>query len=180
MDLHQWSWVYTNADNLPALTQSLARKSLRWADRSEWPQPGVYLWAAAPGTTPGRLPAWCPVSPVAVQDRWEGGYDVSTLYVNLDYTPPAPVPPVPAPRPAPPPEVSIAVQLLQLQEGNTGEEVRALQSLLNLRIGAGLVTDGDFGPLTNTKLRDYQAGARLAVDGIAGVHTWGAILGVPQ
>lgn len=180
LDQHLWSWGYTNADNFPALVTSMRRKSITWSDRSLWPRPGVYLWAASPGITPGRTPPWCPVAPVAVQDRWKGGYDISTLYVDLAYSP---TPPAPPPAPAPPPipkETSITVQLLQIQEGNQGEEVRALQQLVNLRVGPLLLTDGIFGPKTTQGVRDFQSGAHLAVDGVAGVHTWGSLLGVPQ
>lgn len=74
------STVYSNEANLPNLTQVLRRKGVYWTDAQFWPAPGCYLWAAAPGTTPGRLPAWVPVSPVAVQDRWMGGYDISTAF----------------------------------------------------------------------------------------------------
>lgn len=91
----KWSWAYTNGANCPGLTASFRRKSIGWTDRSFWPRPGVYLWAASPGITPGSAPAWCPVGPVAVQDRWMGRYDISTLYVDLD----AAVPPPPSPAP---------------------------------------------------------------------------------
>jgi len=94
----KWSVAYSNAANLPALTVSLRRKGLYWTDMQFWPEPGVYLWAASPGTTPGRTPPWCPVAPAAVQDRWGPLYNVSTLYVART---PAPGP---APHPAPVPE----------------------------------------------------------------------------
>jgi len=174
------STVYTNQDNCAGLTQALRGKGLHWTDAQFWPEPGVYLWAAAPGTPPGTLPAWCPVSPVAVQDRWLGGYDISTAFYHWPFrSAPAPPPP-PGPPPAPPAEKGITVQLLQVQEGHTGEEVRALQILLNGRTGAGLNADGVFGPLTRAALVRYQEASHLGVDGIAGPHTWGELLGVPQ
>lgn len=73
------SVVYTDETNLASLTAALAAKGTRWLPASSWPEPGPYLWAAAPGTTPGDVPTWCPVEPVAVQDRWESTYDLSTL-----------------------------------------------------------------------------------------------------
>jgi hypothetical protein len=98
----KWSWAYSNGANLPGLLQALRRKSVSLVGREVWPKPGVYLWAAAPGTRPGTVPSWCPVSPVAVQDRWEGPFDVSTLYVDLNYTPPGvPAPPKPPVPPKP-------------------------------------------------------------------------------
>lgn len=174
------STVYTNGDNCSGQTQALARKGIHWTDAQFYPEPGCYLWAAAPGTTPGRLPSWCPVSPVAVQDRWMGQYDLSTTFggwpTGTVHPPPAP----PPPPPAPPSPTRINVQLLQVQEGNTGEAVRSLQILLNGRGGYALQIDGIFGPRTQAAVKGFQTSSHLGVDGIAGVHTWGSLLGVPQ
>lgn len=176
----KWSWVYTNGDNFPGQTQALRRKSIGWMDASMFPAIGVYLWAAAPGTTPGRTPPWAPVQPVAVQDRWAGGYDASTLFVNLWAPPKPPSPPPPPPPPPTPKEVPITVQLVQVQSGNQGDVVRALQILLNGRAPFGLSVDGIFGPKTLAAVRSYQQISHITIDGIAGVHTWGHLLGVPQ
>lgn len=174
------STIYTNADNLGSLNQSLRTKNIHWTDAQFWPEPGCYLWAASPGTTPGTLPAWCPVTPVAVQDRWMGLYDLSTTFHGWPFiTTPPPTPPTPAP-PKPPQEVSISVQLLQIQEGNTGNIVKSLQLLLNGHGPYALQVDGIYGPKTTAAVRGYQSAAHLGVDGIAGVHTWGSLLGVPQ
>lgn len=176
----KWSWAYSNRDNLPGLTQALKRKSLTWTDASMFPALGVYLWVAAPGTSPGRTPPGLPVQPVAVQDRAVGPYDASTLFVNV-WTPPAPPPAPPAPKPPlPPKEIPIAVQLLQVQEGNQGDVVKSLQILLNGRGPYAIQVDGIFGPKTLAAVRGYQQAAHIGVDGIAGVHTWGHLLGVPQ
>lgn len=176
----QESTVYTNADNLPGLNQSMKAKGMHWTDASFWPEPGCYLWAAAPGTTPGRLPAWCPVSPVAVQDRWEGGYDLSTTFGTWPGVASSPVPqPAPPPAPTPAPK-EIAVQLLQVQEGNSGDVVKSAQMLLNGHGPYALQVDGIFGPKTTAAVKGWQSMAHLGVDGIVGVHTWGSLLGVPQ
>jgi hypothetical protein len=176
----KWSWVYTNASNLPDVVANLKGKGIRFTDAQYFPKPGVYLWAAAPGTTPGQIPAWCPVRPVAVQDRWMGGYDMSTVYVDTGWRPPAPSPPA-APKPPPPPaETRLNVQLVQVQEGNQGAPVSALQMLLNGHGHPVGAVDGIFGPKTQAAVRAYQTQLRLSVDGIAGVHTWGNLLGVPQ
>lgn len=76
----KWSAGYTNKDWLGRFTNALAAVELRWLDASLWPQPGPYLWAAAPGTPPGTIPAWCPVRPIMVQDRWLRSIDLSTVY----------------------------------------------------------------------------------------------------
>jgi Putative peptidoglycan binding domain len=176
----KWSWCYTDGDNCPDLGANLRAKGMAWSDASLWPRPGAYLWAAAPGQPPGTLPAWCPVRPVAVQDRHGPGYDISTVAVDLGWRPPVPPPP-PPPQPKPTPqEVPINVQLLQVQEGNQGEVVRALQVLLNGRGPYALATDGIFGAKTEAAVRGYQNVAHIGIDGIAGVHTWGHLLGVPQ
>ena len=166
-------WLYSNMDLLGSYLQALGRKSIRPADRSQWPKPGVYLWLSDPS---GNLASgvWRPpVDPVAVQDRFEGGFDHSTLYVVLD----APVPPAPAPNPVPPkpPQEIVTVQLPQLEEGVNGESVAAVQKLLG-----GLTVDGIFGQLTREGVLHFQAAHNLAADGIVGAHTWGSLLGRPQ
>ena len=52
--------------------------AVTWLAVTQWPRPGAYMWAAGghPGTP---APDWCPVAPVAVQDRYLGAYDLSTL-----------------------------------------------------------------------------------------------------
>ena len=62
-----------------------------------------------------------------------------------------------------------------LTRGCTGESVRALQALLNLR-GAALEIDGSFGALTDAAVRDFQRRRGLAVDGIVGPATWAALV----
>jgi hypothetical protein len=92
------STAYTNTDNCPDLTRALRTKGLFWTDSQFWPEPGCYLWAAAPGITPGRIPPWCPVSPVAVQDRWLGSYNLSTTFHGWPAVKaPPPLPPPPSP-----------------------------------------------------------------------------------
>ncbi|MEU2940184.1 peptidoglycan DD-metalloendopeptidase family protein [Nocardiopsis alba] len=57
-----------------------------------------------------------------------------------------------------------------------GSHVRALQTAMNKR-SAGLAVDGNFGPVMNTAVRDYQRLNRLVVDGEAGAITWRALVG---
>lgn len=166
-------WLYSNMDQLPDYLRALAAKNMRPTDRSQWPRPGVYLWLSDPS---GNLAsgAWRPpVDPVAVQDRQESGVDHSTLYVDLGAVAP-PEPPVPPPY-TPPQEVLVAVMVPQVQQGNTGATVHAVQTLLG-----GLTIDGVFGPITHDAVVHYQEAHGLAADGIVGVHTWGSLLGHPQ
>lgn len=175
-----WSGVYVNEDLHQAQTDALLAQGVQWTDAKEWPAPGCYLWAAAPGTTPGITPLWCPVPPIAVQDRWMGDHDVSTCYGSF---PVVVVPPAPQPKPpppAPPPEVTFDMKMPQIKQGVTSDEVRALQILLNGRHGNSLTVDGIYGPKTESAVRAYQYWAGISVDGIAGLHTWSRLLGVPQ
>lgn len=69
-----------------------------------------------------------------------------------------------------------SVTLPVLTKGCTGEAVKALQVLLNLR-GAGLVVDGSFGALTDAAVREFQRRHGLTVDGSVGPATWAALVG---
>lgn len=81
----------------------------------------------------------------------------------------------------PTPAVTVAeVYLPELQKGDKGESVRAMQILL---IGRGFDcgpdgADGDFGKNTDAALRGYQIQYALGADGICGVRTWSKLLGV--
>ena len=52
--------------------------------------------------------------------------------------------------------------------------VKKLQEMLNQN-GYSLDVDGSFGPKTDAAVRDYQKKNNLAVDGIVGTNTWGAL-----
>jgi hypothetical protein len=166
-------WLYCNETDLPGYLAALKGKGLQPLDRSLWPARGFYLWLADPS---GNIAAgnWHPpVDPVAVQDEAAGGFDHSTLYVNLGAPPtPPPAPPQPPPKP---PEVLLTVMVPQLSEGASGRPVQAAQTLLG-----DLATDGVFGPATRARVEAVQAEYHLTVDGVIGVHTWGSLLGQPQ
>lgn len=63
-----------------------------------------------------------------------------------------------------------------LTSGAKNAAVKALQSLLNVRIGAGLSVDGSFGPATLSAVKKFQTQNSLAVDGSVGPATWAALL----
>ena len=62
----------------------------------------------------------------------------------------------------------------QISYGSKGSDVTELQKLLNQN-GYTLDEDGKFGPKTQAAVKDYQKKNNLAVDGIVGNNTWGAL-----
>jgi len=59
-----------------------------------------------------------------------------------------------------------------LRRGSTGPNVTTLQYLLRGAGNGTLAADGEFGPATETAVREFQTRARLTVDGIVGELTW--------
>lgn len=77
------------------------------------------------------------------------------------------------------PEVTLTDERRRtLRKDSTGADVHALQRLLNVS-GAGLRTDGVFGPATERAVVAYQCAHGLVVDGIVGRETWTALLATP-
>ena len=62
----------------------------------------------------------------------------------------------------------------QVSYGSEGSDVTELQKLLN-KNGYSLDEDGVFGSKTQSAVQDYQKKNNLAVDGIVGNNTWGAL-----
>ena len=64
-----------------------------------------------------------------------------------------------------------------IQVGSTGPDVRWAQYLLvrRLILGDASEIDGNFGPKTEAAVQEFQQQAGLAVDGIVGPQTWGAL-----
>ena len=64
--------------------------------------------------------------------------------------------------------------IIQVQQGSSGDAVRAVQSQIHSRgDGANQITvDGSFGPVTTDAVRAFQTLAGLPVDGIVGPQTW--------
>jgi peptidoglycan hydrolase-like protein with peptidoglycan-binding domain len=68
----------------------------------------------------------------------------------------------------------MAITDIVLRRGNTGNEVKGLQTVLNYR-GADLEVDGIFGPNTETRVLEFQRGVEISVDGIVGPNTWASL-----
>lgn len=73
----------------------------------------------------------------------------------------------------------LRVCLSVLKKGSKGQQVKALQQLLQAN-GCDCGSwgaDGSFGAATEGALKAYQKSKNLEADGIAGSQTWGALLG---
>lgn len=76
------------------------------------------------------------------------------------------------------PYSGVTINLRELSKGSEGEDVRALQILLNGRGHNCGTVDGIFGSKTDSAVREYQKAKKLTVDGIAGAATMKSLLGV--
>jgi peptidoglycan hydrolase-like protein with peptidoglycan-binding domain len=89
-----------------------------------------------------------------------------------------PATPAPAPAPAPSsPASGVADTSAILRLCDWGPAVATWQGQLNDAAGAGLVTDGIFGPATDRATRDFQRGRGIAVDGVVGPQSRAALGG---
>ena len=73
-----------------------------------------------------------------------------------------------------------SMQVEMLKKGCKGDAVKAMQILLagnGCKCGSA-GADGDFGPATDSALKEFQGEKNLAVDGICGPATWAALLGM--
>ena len=78
----------------------------------------------------------------------------------------APVAPV---IPTPPPAIKKPTLVKWLRRGSTGLNVVYLQGAL------GLKRDGQFGPITEARVRQFQREQGIKVDGVVGWVTWGRL-----
>jgi hypothetical protein len=74
---------------------------------------------------------------------------------------------------------NVQLPILDLNVTGADGAVKAIQTLVNGH-GDSLAVDGVYGPRTFAAVRNFQASHALEVDGVIGVHTWGALLGTPQ
>lgn len=61
---------------------------------------------------------------------------------------------------------------ITVRRGSKGEAVKGIQVRMNLRQSAPIAVDGDFGPVTEQAVREFQLGQGLNTDGIVGPITW--------
>ena len=70
----------------------------------------------------------------------------------------------------------VALSLPHLDEGDQGEAVRALQALMNLRMGSALATDGVLGPVSTSVLLSLRGRLSLPKEGGADERVWQQLL----
>ncbi|MBC9957835.1 peptidoglycan-binding protein [Yimella sp. cx-51] len=92
--------------------------------------------------------------------------------LNGTTTPPPVTPPPVTPPPVTPPP---ACEVTTIRFGSTGTLVQEFQRKLN----AGLAVDGQFGALTLSATRAFQASKGLPVTGVVDAATWAAAGGFP-
>jgi len=62
-----------------------------------------------------------------------------------------------------------------LRLGSSGDDVRFLQTVLNVHGFGPLAEDGIFGKKTEASVKRYQSDRGLSADGIIGPQTWARI-----
>lgn len=173
----QWAKAEIGAGRRPTLYYSASMGTpVRDALMAEGVNPAdVDFWAADWTGTPHML-----LGSVATQyadPRTSGGhYDLSLAteaWLAPSITPGPVPPPTPTPGPGPTPTPG-GFMPPTLKPGDLSGAVRNAQRLLNVH-GAGLATDGVFGPATERAVRNFQNVFKLSVDGIVGPATWTAL-----
>jgi len=61
---------------------------------------------------------------------------------------------------------------ITVRRGSTGEAVKGVQVRMNQRQADPIAVDGDFGPLTEAAVREFQQSRDIDVDGVVGPITW--------
>jgi len=70
------------------------------------------------------------------------------------------------------------VQDVLVQEGQSGEAVRAVQYLLRYKFGYSIEVDGIFGPETTQAVNDFQGSLNLTPDGLVSPQIWQALIAI--
>lgn len=119
------------------------------------------------------------INRVAYHTRNRPGDGFTLGFGHPAYDTARPPSPTPAPRPVEPDSYTgrIIVELPMLQQGDNGQYVSNMQGLL-VANGSGIDIDGDFGPMTNAALVEFQGAVGIDADGICGPVTWRHLLSV--
>ena len=68
--------------------------------------------------------------------------------------------------------VTWARLFITVRRGSTGEAVKGVQVRMNMRQAPAIAVDGDFGPLTEQAVREFQESQAIEGDGVVGPITW--------
>jgi hypothetical protein len=118
-------------------------------------------WEAGKGwveRSPGQGDNWIHVE--THPDRWHDSTPVQSRLNGSQTAPAAPSAPTSPKYPGKP-----------LKRGSKGQAVQAIQTALKI------AADGNFGPQTETKVKEYQASKSLLADGVVGPKTWASLFG---
>ncbi len=132
-----------------------------------------FLWSAA--AVSGRVRITISKEYVGVSGKATCWIDKADAEACAGVRPAADPAPAPAADPAPAAS-GCTVTLPVLSKGGKGEEVRALQILLNGRMDLRLQKDGSFGAATQKAVVDFQTKNGLTADGCVGAKTWAQLL----
>lgn len=124
-------------------------------------------WVGAPVVVPPQTAA--PSNPLGVD--WQGN---AAPAVSPAVSQPEPKP-VPKPEPKPVPNPTVQGSGPVLENGASGEPVKKLQARLKELGFDTKGVDGDFGANTEAAVRAFQHAKGLAIDGVVGPTTWGAL-----
>lgn len=107
--------------------------------------------AESPVSTPASTPAPAPISSPAQAPAPSGGGQHATLISELE---------------------RLISDNVIMKRGSRGTRVGTIQRFLNLYNGTSSTVDNDFGPGTESRLRDFQRSEGLTADGQAGPATY--------
>lgn len=72
--------------------------------------------------------------------------------------------------------IKLGLSVKPLRKGDKGDGVKYIQELLNSVLNRTLITDGDFGSLTQASVLVFQKKAGLIEDGIVGSNTYSKLM----
>lgn len=163
------------------LRKDLVARGVLAQDHTVEPHYG-FRSTGCPGQLLAETPGAFKNTPVG-DGRGRVGRVIPELRQPLSATP-APTPAPPGPIPAFPPFspaqglfslYPIATNKPTLRAGSQGDPVAYLQGVLKVKLGYGVIIDGDFGQQTARVVGQFQTDRGLYVDGVVGKQTWAAI-----
>ena len=167
--------IYFEAFSFDPSNEQEVQTCLRAQQAAGLTKPMLPIWASEPGAprpaSVSELQAYLRRFSGSSIWRLPHAHDVGGHGWDLDYRG-GPVIPH-----SPDDMVELPTLTRMLQRGDQGDDVKALQRLLNqLGFNSG-PDDGDFGPVTERAVKAYQRWAGIAADGVVGPQTWEALGG---